>query len=174
MSGALAGAAGTLAMDLVWFARYKRGGGESIFLDWEPAKGLNSWDNASAPARVGKLLYETFIHTELPGSRAALTTNVMHWGYGLQWGILLALTMKNRDHLEWWHAPLFGSLVWLASYVSLPVAGFYKPIWQYDVKTLWDDWSAHLVYGAAAVTTFWLTAPRPAASRPARLKQLVV
>ena len=47
--GLLAGAVGTLAMDLVWFVRYKRGGGESGFAAWELASGLDSWDDASAP-----------------------------------------------------------------------------------------------------------------------------
>jgi uncharacterized membrane protein YagU involved in acid resistance len=50
---------------------------------------------------------------------------------------------------------LFGLLVWLASYVSLPIAGFYKPIWQYDLKTLLDDLSAHVVYGVGVAGTFW-------------------
>ena len=49
----------------------------------------------------------------------------------------------------------FGMLVWLASYLSLPIAGFDKPIWSYDLKTLWDDLSAHLVYGVGVAATFW-------------------
>ena len=39
--GVLAGAVGTVAMDLLWFYRYKRGGGESGFLDWEFSAGLD-------------------------------------------------------------------------------------------------------------------------------------
>lgn len=156
--GLVAGAVGTLAMDLVWYARYKPGGGTSNFIDWEFAVGLDSWDNASAPAKVGKLLYETFAHRELPASHAALTTNIMHWGYGSQWGVVLALALGCSARVRprnLWLAPLFGLLVWLASYVSLPVAGFYKPIWAYDLKTLWDDLSAHLVYGSAAVAALF-------------------
>jgi len=41
--GVLAGAVGTVAMDLLWFYRYKRGGGESGFLDWEFSAGLDVW-----------------------------------------------------------------------------------------------------------------------------------
>ena len=59
MCGLAAGAIGTLCMDLVWFLRYKRGGGESAFIAWETASGLTSWNDASAPARVGKLLFES-------------------------------------------------------------------------------------------------------------------
>src|ERR1051325_268954 len=91
LCGLLAGAAGTLSMDIVWFVRYKRGGGESNFADWEFARGLSSWEDASAPAKVGKLLYETFTSSELPDARAALTTNIMHWAYGLQWGAIVGL-----------------------------------------------------------------------------------
>lgn len=34
-SGAVAGAVGTLAMDLLWYWRYRRDGGEDSFSDWE-------------------------------------------------------------------------------------------------------------------------------------------
>jgi len=153
--GLVVGAAGTLAMDLVWFARYRRGGGHTDFLSWELAAGLKSWDEAGAPAKVGKLLYETFTERQLPDSRASLTTNVMHWAYGVQWGLLFSTAIGSPRRLRPWHGLMFGVLVWLTSYVSLPVAGFYKPIWQYDLKTLWDDLSAHLVYGTAAAAAFW-------------------
>lgn len=156
--GLLAGAAATLAMDLVWFTRYKRSGGENNFLRWEFASASSSWDKASAPARVGKLLYETVTHEELTPDHIALTTNLMHWIYGVEWGVLLALAIGGADRLRFLpQAPLFGALVWLASYASLPVAGVYKPIWAYDPKTLWEDLSAHLVYGAAACAGVRLT-----------------
>jgi hypothetical protein len=48
----------------------------------------------------------------------------------------------------------FGAAVWAGGYVVLPAAKLYKPIWEYDRKTLAKDLSAHLVYGlgtAAAV-----------------------
>jgi hypothetical protein len=154
--GLVAGGVGTLAMDLVWFARYKRSGGKADFLRWETAIDLKSWDDAPAPAKVGKLLYESITHRELPDGYAVLTTNLMHWGYGSQWGLLFALSVGSPARMRPLQAPLLGALVWLASYVSLPVAGFYKPIWSYSPETLWEDLSAHLVYGTATATTFWL------------------
>ena len=107
------------------------------------------------PAKVGKLLYETATHHNLPESRIGLTTNVMHWGYGKQWGLVLGVAVGCGSRLRIWQAPLLGLLVWLASYISLPIAGFYQPLWSYDLKTLWDDLSAHLVYGAATAAAFW-------------------
>src|SRR6266567_5641033 len=157
LGGLAAGGVGTLAMDLDWFARYKRGGGSSNFFTWEFAVGLKSWEAASAPARVGKLLYETFTHRELPDSQASLTTNLMHWAYGVQWGAVFGLALGSSRDVRWWHGPLLGALVWLASYVTLPIAGFYKPIWSYDLKTLWDDFSAHLVYGIGVAAASWRT-----------------
>jgi hypothetical protein len=157
VSGLLAGAGGTLAMDGLWYLRYRRGGGDSTFASWEFASGITSWDQTSAPAKVGKLLFETTLHQELPVSEASLTTNVMHWGYGLTWGAVFGLAVGSRSQLRPWQGPLLGLLVWLASYVTLPIAGFYKPIWSYDLKTLWDDLSAHLVYGAGVAAAFWAT-----------------
>src|SRR3982074_3018804 len=89
--GLLAGAAGTAAMDLLWYVRYKRGGGEQRLLDWEFSVGLADWDNAPAPAHVGKRLFEGLFQRQLDPRWAALTNNVMHWGYGLSWGALYGL-----------------------------------------------------------------------------------
>ncbi len=155
IGGLVAGAAGTLAMDLLLYVRYRLGGGDSNFTSWEFASSITSWDQTSAPAKVGKLLFEITLHRELPASQASLTTNVMHWGYGLTWGAVFGVAVGSRSHMRPWQGPLLGLLVWLASYVSLPIAGFYKPIWSYDLKTLWDDLSAHLVYGTGVAAAFW-------------------
>ncbi len=155
--GLLAGAAGTVAMDLVWYVRDRRGGGETGFLKWEFGQAPTSWDDASAPARVGKLLYETATHRELPPGAIGVTTNGMHWAYGVQWGLLAATAIGSPRNFKLLQAPLVGALVWLASYISLPIAGFYKPIWSYDLKTLWQDLSAHLVYGLGVGVAFKLT-----------------
>jgi hypothetical protein len=50
----------------------------------------------------------------------------------------------------------FGATVWVSGYVVLPEAGLYKPIWDYDAKTLASDLSAHLAYGAGTGAAFWL------------------
>ena len=56
------------------------------------------------------------------------------------------------------YGPPFGAVVWASSYVLLPEAGLYKPIWEYDAKTLARDLAAHLCYGAGTGTAFWLLA----------------
>jgi len=42
----------------------------------------------------------------------------------------------------------------------LPAAGLYRPIWEYDRKTLADDLSAHLVYGLTTAAVFRVLASR--------------
>src|SRR4051812_31361953 len=81
--GLVAGAAGTLAMDLFLYARYKRGGGTTGFPKWELSTEITSWEQAPAPAHVGKRLIEGLFQQELPKERAPLVNNVTHWGYGM-------------------------------------------------------------------------------------------
>jgi hypothetical protein len=47
--------------------------------------------------------------------------------------------------------------VWGTSYVVLPAAKLYQPIWQYNYKVLAKDLSAHLVYGLTTGAAFKLT-----------------
>src|SRR5919204_7043414 len=83
--GLLAGAAGTAAMDAVWYARYRRGGGTSSFPEWETAAGLDSWEGAPAPAQVGRRVVEGLLQRRLKPEAARLMTNLVHWGYGIAW-----------------------------------------------------------------------------------------
>ena len=67
--GLLASAAGIVAMEVLRFYRYKRGGGESGPADWEFSVGLDDWSRASAPGQVGKRLYEGYFQKELAPRR---------------------------------------------------------------------------------------------------------
>lgn len=151
--GALAGAAGTLAMDLVWFRRYRAGGGSQPFVEWEFTGTVDSWDDASAPGQLGKRLAKVVANVDLPASAAGLTSNVMHWSTGMQWGVLLGLVLGGRSRspgvgLSIVSGVAVGATAFASSYVVLPLVGLYKPIWEYDAKTVWKDLSAHLVYGS--------------------------
>jgi uncharacterized membrane protein YagU involved in acid resistance len=50
--------------------------------------------------------------------------------------------------------PLFGVAVWASSYVLLPIAGLYKPIWEYSVGELAPDLLGHLAYGTGTAVAF--------------------
>jgi hypothetical protein len=80
--GAVAGAVGIAAMDLVQFARYRRGGGNDRLLAWEFSAGLKDWEQAPAPAQLGKRIVEGAVQRQLPPERAALFNNLMHWVTG--------------------------------------------------------------------------------------------
>lgn len=115
--GLLASAIGITAMDVLWYYRYRRGGGQSLPIDWEFSVGLDDWSNASAPGQVGKRLYEGYFQNELAPSWAAFTQNFMHWAYGLFWGAVLGLVTGAGRPPRVLSGLLFGSVVWLASYV---------------------------------------------------------
>lgn len=155
--GLLCGAVGTAAMDLVWFRRYRRGGGEERFADWELSRGLASWKDAPAPAQVGRRLIEGLFHRSAPPERAALIGNVMHWSYGLFWGTQYGLVVGSLGATRTVRSGVaYGTIVWTGDYVVLPLMGIYEPIWSYDVKTLADDLSAHLVFGIATAAAYRL------------------
>lgn len=77
-AGAVAGALGTVAMDLVWYTRYRSGGGEDGFLDWEFATSTSSFEAAAAPGTVAAKLAGA-VGVELPDDAAGTTTNALHW-----------------------------------------------------------------------------------------------
>lgn len=153
--GALAGAAGTLAMDLVWYRRYQKGGGEDSFNDWEFSAGTTGYDNAGPPAQVGKRLAEGFLQRELEPETAGPMNNAVHWATGVGWGTIHAILFAPFTRAK---HPLVGGLTgviaWLTSYLVLSRAGIYERITEYDRETLWKDLSAHLVFGVATGTVF--------------------
>jgi len=54
----VAGAFGMAAMDALLFARYRRGGGDNSLEAWELSSDVSGWEQAPAPAQVGKRLVE--------------------------------------------------------------------------------------------------------------------
>ena len=53
VSGVVAGAVGTAAIDLELYRRYRRDGGKDPLWRWEFASGVIRWDEASAPGQFG-------------------------------------------------------------------------------------------------------------------------
>lgn len=142
-------------MDLVWYLRYRRGGGPDGFAAWELSTGTESFEQAGTPAKVGRRLVEDVVHVELPDSAAALTNNVVHWATGVQWGAGygVATALGLRPGLR--SGVLLGVVACSTSYALLPLLELYQPIWSYDAKTLAQDYSAHLVFGSVTGATVW-------------------
>ena len=152
--GAVAGAVGTAAMDLLLYSRYRRGDGKDSLVEWEFASGVLGWDHASAPGQLGQKLERLLIRRPPPDRWARTTTNVMHWATGIGWGLQYAVLAKRTSPHPLIRAVALGPVAWLASYAILPLARVYKPIWKYDAHTLADDLSAHLVFGTATSLAF--------------------
>lgn len=153
--GALAGLAGVVAMDAVLYARHRREGGTDAVVEWEFG-GASSWEAVSAPGKLGRNLVEGFTQQKLDARWARLTNNLMHWGYGVAWATVYGLGAGTSRRPRIAAGPPFGALVWLTSYLVMPAAGLYKPIWEYDAETLWKDLTPHLAYGSAVAITFRL------------------
>jgi hypothetical protein len=155
LRGIAAGAVGTVAMDLVWYARYRRGGGEDSFVDWEFSAHTKSWEDASAPAQVGKRVLEGFLQREIPDAAAAMTNDAVHWATGLQWGALYGLVAGSAAKRP---TPVSGAALAAAafttSYVVLGLAKLYRPIWEYDIRTLAKDFGGHLAFGLGTAAVF--------------------
>jgi hypothetical protein len=149
-AGSVAGAIGTAAMDLLLYARYRRDGGKDGPWRWELAGSVMSWDDASAPGQLGRKVLRRAIGDDPPNDWARPTTNILHWATGVGWGALYGVAASTTSMHQWARALTLGPAAWLSSYVVLPLAHVYKPIWKYDAGTLADDLSAHLVYGAVA------------------------
>ena len=154
--GLLSGVVGTAAMDTALFVRYRRGGGTSSPEEWEFSEVPSSWDDAPAPAQVGKRLIEGLFQVELPPTRAQLVNNVAHWAYGLLNGALYGIVVGSLPNRRVSYGLPFGASVWAGDYVVLPAAKLYKPIWDYDAKTLAKDLTGHLVYGLGTATAMGL------------------
>ncbi len=107
------------------------------------------WEQASAPAKVGKRIGEGVFQHEVSSELIPVLTHGMHWAYGTGWGAaygLIAGSVARRRPLRLGLA--FGTGVWAMSYVQLVPMGLSQPPWKYPPKELAMDLSYHLVYGS--------------------------
>jgi hypothetical protein len=155
--GLLAGAVGTVCLDTVHYLEYRRTGGDKKPLAWEFAP-IENWTAAPDPGQVAKRVIEGFTQRKLPDRWAWSISTAAHWAYGSSAAALYGIVAGSLRRGHPLYGLPFGAAVWAAGYVVLPQAGLYKPIWEYDAKTLAVDLSAHLAYGAGTGTTFWLLA----------------
>lgn len=156
VKGAVAGIVGTLAMDLVWFARYRKSGGDQSFIEWDLASGTEGYEDASAPAQVGKRVVEGLFQVELDPRTAGPMTNIVHWATGAGWGAAHGIVHGSMARPSSLGGLVTGAVAWGTSYATLAPIGLYKPIWEYDAGTLWKDLSAHLVFGLTSGIVFRL------------------
>ena len=155
--GLLAGAVGTVCLDTVQYLRHRRGGGTESPLAWEFAP-VATWEQAPDPGQVARRVIEGFTQRKLPDRWAFPISTAMHWAYGSSAAALYGILAGSLRSPHAVYGLPFGATLWAADYVILPEAGLYKPIWEYDAKTLAWDLTGHLAYGAGTGGTFWLLA----------------
>ena len=154
--GVAAGLVGTLAMDLVWYSRYRKAGGGDGFARWDLAADVKDYEDAPAPAQVGKRIAEGLLQTDLDPRTARPMTNVVHWATGAGWGAAHGVVNASMPAPKVLGGLLTGAVAWATSYATLGPIGIYKPIWEYDAATLWKDLSAHLAFGLTTGVMFRL------------------
>jgi hypothetical protein len=165
VAGLLAGAVGTICLDAVHYLKYRRTGGTDSPLAWEFAL-VESWEEAPDPGQVAKRLIEGFTQRKLPERAAWLTSTVAHWGYGSAAGAAYGVLAGSLATPRPAYGVPFGVALFANDYIALPVAGLYKPIWEYDADVVAWDLGAHLAYGAGTGIAFWaLSAVVSAATR---------
>ena len=103
-------------------------------------------------------MLEGFTQRKLPDRSAWILSTIAHWSYGSAAGAAYGVVAGSLPAPHPWYGVPFGAAVFAGDYTALPVAGLYKPIWEYDAKTLAWDLGAHLAYGAGTGTAFWLLA----------------
>ena len=113
-----------------------------------PPEPQDSWEQAPTPAKVARKLLTAAFHRDPPPERIGVLTATMHWGYGTSWGVLYGPIHRHVPGSWLRSGLLFGSAVWVASYLTLVPMGLYEPPWRYGAAELALDLSYHLAYGA--------------------------
>jgi hypothetical protein len=154
VKAAVAGGAATVAMDAVWYRRRRGAGTTQSFLEWEFAA-PDGFADAPAPAKVAKWAADR-AGVQLPDSAAGIANNAVHWATGVQWAVVGALVRRVTPLRPVTAGLVTGALAWRTSYAILPRLGIYRPMREYDTRTLWQDLSAHLVFGATLGAVGWV------------------
>jgi hypothetical protein len=126
------------------------------------------WADAPAPAQLAKKVADGIGQgRRITREDVPLLTNVMHWLYGIGWGVLYGL-VADRDHPVA-EGVAFGTAVWAASYAELVPVGIYRPPWKYPPRDVALDLSYHLVYGTGVAGAYAaVTRDRRGRCRPNR------
>ena len=151
LRGLLAGAGGTALMTA--YQELIQSGGEGGN-DKKPQTEAERWQQAPAPAQVGKRILEGVFQREVSADRIPLLATAMHWLYGTTQGGVYGLVQATVRANPIAGGLLFGAGVWGLSYLQLVPMGIYEPPWSYPAKTLAVDLSYHLVYGVGVAGTY--------------------
>ncbi|MGI8633654.1 MAG: hypothetical protein ACR2NA_14075 [Solirubrobacterales bacterium] len=106
------------------------------------------WEQASAPAKVGKRILEGVFKQEVGEDLIGPLTHGMHWGYGTANGVAFGVLQPSLGDTHPIRNGLgFGAAVMASSYVQLVPMGLYEPPWNYSLRMLTTELGFHLAYG---------------------------
>lgn len=175
-AGALAGGAGTAAMNTYWATVTRLSGHDprkttregDHALDEVDVAGRQTEEGEGSTAAVGRHAYEAAAgHAPDEATREALSQAV-HWSYGASMGALYGALRAGREGLDLAGGLAFGAALWLlGDELAVPVLGLSKGPTAYPAEQHVHRLGAHLVYGAAtAVVAQTLTGAVLRAARP--------
>jgi len=148
LTGMVAGAVGTLAMDLFRYRNARRTGTASRFAEWELSSGrITSFADGGAPAEMGRRAADR-VGVQIPDRWAGATQDVVHWSTGAGWGLVAAAVAGRRPGAGVKAGVATGVTAFATSYAVLGALGIYEPIWRYDRESLARDLAGHVIYGA--------------------------
>jgi uncharacterized membrane protein YagU involved in acid resistance len=82
--------------------------------------------------------------------------NLVHWSYGLLWGVILAAVYTVFElHLLQALAVYF-FVFWIQALIVLPALHAVPPPWTWDAKWIAIDAWHHLVYALVAATVYYI------------------
>lgn len=123
-TGAVAGAVGVLATDLIWWARARLDGSDQSFVDYEFSTGSTSdYDETATPAKVGRRVAEDLLDEDLPPEYAGPMNDIVHWATGLGYGAVHGLVFGSTDQPKIRHGLATGLGAFANSYTMLPLMG---------------------------------------------------
>lgn len=148
--GAIAGAVGTLALDLLNYAQHRASNGDESFTDWEITTDT-PMSEAGAPAEFAEQVSDT-VGIDIPEHAGGATTNIVHWLTGVGYGIAHGLFASRLPPVA--SGVTTGTAAFANSYGVLGAMGIYKPAWEYQPRTLARDLGGHLAYGLTTEATY--------------------
>jgi hypothetical protein len=151
LKGLAAGAAGTVAMtchqELRQRLARRNAQSQTENSEADGSQPRDPWESAPAPAQVGKRVVEATLGWRVPPKAIPVLTQVMHWSYGTLWGGAYAAGRDSSRSPARLLGPVFGLVVWAASYAQLVPLGIYEPPWRYPPESIAEEIGYHLTYG---------------------------
>jgi len=107
------------------------------------------------PARIVSNLFRFDLESFQEKNKWRLN-NLVHWSYGIVWGVPLAFIYSFFE-LSLVPAIIIFSLVfWIQALIVVPASGAVPPVWRWEAKWIGLDALFHFIYGVVAALIYAL------------------